>query len=88
MDCFDYELPWYQYIVALGQDDKAGIPCSSDEPVSATTHNICRAFVHGHVEVSAADHDFTQYKIAASVTSTLNIGFDPGKSFFSGGGNG
>ena len=81
-------MPWYQCIMALGQDDKANIPVAIHGPIAATAHNKARAFVENGTQVHASDHDWSFLKIAPSVTSMLNIGREPGESLFSGGQNG
>jgi len=86
--CLVDVMPWYQCIVALGQDDKAKIPVAIHGPIAATDHSKVRAFVENDTQVHASDHDWSFLKIAPSVTSMLNIGRDPGESLFSGGKNG
>jgi len=66
-------MPWYQCIVALGQDDKANIPVAIHGPISATARSKVRAFVENDTQVHASDHDCSFLKIAPSVTSMLNI---------------
>lgn len=85
--CHDL-LPWYAALKGIGLDDKAGIPCAIDNPISAVKSNCTRAFVHRGGVVFAADHDFGCHKISASVLSSFNIGTDPGESLFSGGSSG
>ena len=83
--CIDDKLPWYQGVVAIGQDDKATIPVAVDEPIAATAHSKSRAFVKYGMSVSAADHDWNVFKLVTSVSSMLNIGRDPSESLLSGG---
>ena len=83
--CVEQVMPWYQYIMALGQNDKASISVMVHGAIAATAHSKVCAIVANGTQVHASDHDWSFLKIAPSVTSMLNIGRYPGESLFSGG---
>jgi len=56
--CLVDVIPWYQCIVALGQDDKANSPVAIHGPIATTAHSKVCAFVENDTQVHASDHDW------------------------------